>query len=124
MAFWAEVDSSGFVLRVLEVSSDKPNEGYDWLVERLGGTWIKTCPHTFKGEHALGGTPLRKNFAGVGFNYNESLDMFVPPSPYPSWVLNTSTGSWDPPVPQPPKRWNVYVTWDEENLRWVEESME
>lgn len=121
MAHWAELNDDNYVIRVIAVSNDKPNEGYDWIMERLGGRWVQTSINTLAGEHLLGGTPLRKNFAGVGFKYNESLDMFIPPSPYPSWILNHNTGQWDPPVPRPPRRWNIWHTWDEENGVWLEE---
>jgi hypothetical protein len=72
----------------------------------------------------LGGTPLRKNYAGIGYTYDSGRDAFIPPKPYNSWVLNEDTCLWDAPVAmpadagtgEPPKRY----TWDEEAVNWVE----
>lgn len=118
MAHFAEIDKNNKVIRVLCINNLKPNEGYDWLVDRLGGTWIKTSYNTFGGEHKLGGTPLRKNFAGVGFTYDPDRDAFIPPSPYPSWILEEESCQWKPPTPYPSG--NKAYEWDEESVSWVE----
>ncbi len=105
MAHWAELDSNNIVLRVLVGDNNDPNndEGYQWLIDNLGGTWVKTSYNTHGGVHALGGEPFRKNYAGVGFVYNAALDAFIPPRPQVegSWVLNQETLKWentDPPL--------------------------
>lgn len=118
MAHFARIDDQNIVQEVLATSDQKPGEGYYWLVERFGGTWIKTSYNTKGGEHVLGGTPLRKNFASVGFTYDEERDAFIPPKPWESWVLNESTCLWDPPVPYPDEEKLYY--WDEESLSWIE----
>lgn len=97
MAHWAELDENNVVLRVLVTSNDEPDEGYQWLVDNLGGRWLKTSYNTFGGVHANGGVPLRKNYAGVGFIYDEDKDAFIPPkpdSPYPM-ILNEETCQWE-----------------------------
>ena len=95
MAHWAEIDKNNIVLRVTVGSNDEPDEGYQWLIDNLGGTWIKTSYNTIAGVHALGGTPLRKNYAGIGYRYNEELDAFIPPKPeIGNWELNEDTCLW------------------------------
>jgi hypothetical protein len=118
MAHWAEVDENGTVLRVTYSDNSELNEGYDWLAENLGGVWLKTSYNTFAGEHLLGGTPFRGNYAGIGFTYDEELDAFIPPKPYPSWELDEATYSWVAPIPMPEDGFD-YV-WDEELGDWVE----
>jgi hypothetical protein len=108
MSHFAEIDENNVVLRVLVGDNDMPNEGYDWFVENLGGTWIKT---SYNGS-------IRKNYAGIGYTYNEELDAFIPPKPYESWILNESTCLWQSPIPQP-QDGRAYE-WNEESLLWVE----
>lgn len=97
MAHFAEIDKNNKVIRVLVTSNDKPNEGYDWLVSTFGGTWVKTSYNTIGNAHLQGGTPLRANFAGVGFTYDAEADVFIPPQPTADgeWVLNTETYLWE-----------------------------
>ena len=108
MAHFAEVDENNVVLRVLVTDNEDPNgdEGYQWLVDTLGGTWVKT---SYNGN-------IRKNFAGIGYTYNTELDAFVPPQPYASWILNEETCLWTPPVAYP-EDGNPYI-WNEENQSW------
>jgi hypothetical protein len=103
MAHWAEIDENNIVVRVLVGSNDDPDEGYAWLIENLGGTWIKTSYNTQGGIHAVGGTPLRKNYAGIGFTYDEQRDAFIPPKPEQTqtltgkpivWELDENTCTW------------------------------
>lgn len=110
MAHWAELDDNNFVLRVTVGNNDEPDEGYQWLIDNLGGRWIKTSYNA----------NIRKNFAGVGYKYDEQLDAFIPPKPesFPSWILNQETCRWEPPIPKPDEE-NQYW-WDEENLTWKE----
>ena len=85
MAHWAEIDENNIVLRVTVGDNNEPDEGYQWIMDNLGGTWIKT---SYNGN-------IRKNFAGVGYTYNESLDAFIAPQPDKgSWVLDENTCQW------------------------------
>lgn len=95
MAHWAEIDENNIVVRVLVGDNNYPNEGYDWLVENLGGRWIKTSYNTYGGVHQLGGTPLRKNYAGIGFTYDEQRDAFIPPKPEVGvWEFDEDSCLW------------------------------
>lgn len=96
MAHWAELSESNIVIRVVVTSNDEPDEGYQWLINNLGGRWIKTSYNTVGGIHKLGGTPLRKNYASTGFFYDEQKDAFIPPRPVLGrWVLNEETCLWE-----------------------------
>jgi len=108
MAHFAEIDKNNIVLRVLVTDNDYPNEGYDWLVENLGGTWVQT---SYNGN-------FRKNFAGEGFYYDAERDAFIPPKPFESWELNEDTCNWEAPMPYPTDG-KIY-RWDEESLSWIE----
>ena len=90
MAHWAEIDEDNVVTRVLATGNDDPagDEGYSWLVETLGGRWVQTSYNR----------NFRVHFAGIGFTYNEALDVFVPPKPSDSYVLNVETVLWEPPT--------------------------
>lgn len=113
MAHYAKVEN-GVVTQVIVADQEFIDSG------ALGdpSTWIQTSYNTFGGQHRSGGTPLRKNYAGVGYLYMSDIDAFVPPKQFASWVLNTETGLWDPPVPRPEN--NQYVVWDEEIQNWKE----
>ena len=106
MAHFAEIDENNIVIRVLVTNNDEPNEGYDWLVENLGGTWIQT---SYNGN-------IRKHFAGIGFNYNQELDAFIPPRPFDSWTLNEQTCQWQSPTTYPTDGF-TYL-WNESELAW------
>ena len=98
MAHFAEIDENNKVIRVLVTDNNDPNgdEGYQWLINNLGGRWVKTSYNTRRGVHIDGGTPLRKNYAGVGFTYDEKRDAFIPPKPQNGeWVFNEDTCNWD-----------------------------
>jgi hypothetical protein len=108
MAHWAEVDEDNIVTRVIVGDNNDPNgdEGYQWIINNLGGRWIKT---SYNGN-------IRKNYAGVGYSYNEDLDAFIPPKPYESWTLNEDTALWDAPVDYP-NDGELYM-WNEETTSW------
>ena len=108
MSHFAELDENNVVLRVLVGDNNMPNEGYDWFVENLGGTWVKT---SYNGN-------IRKNFAGIGYTYDEALDAFIPPKPFDSWTLNETTCLWQAPVAYP-QDGRMY-TWNEDTLAWDE----
>lgn len=119
MAHFAEIDNNNVVIRVVVTDNEMPNEGHDWLVENLGGTWVKTSYNTQAGVHLLGGTPFRKNFAGVGMTYDADRDAFIPSRPFDSWVLDEETCLWKAPKERPISDEVTYV-WSEEQLDWVE----
>lgn len=98
MAHWAEIDENNIVLRVTVGKNDDSNkdEGYQWLIDNLGGRWIKTSYNTIGGQHILGGVPFRKNYAGIGYFYDETRDAFIPPKPSEGeWILNEDTCLWE-----------------------------
>lgn len=123
MAHWAEVDENGLVLRVTVGSNDELDEGYQWIIDNLGGVWIKTSYNTRGNVHygANGepddGEPLHKNYAGIGYKFDGVG--FIPPQPFPSWTLDLDTYLWQPPVPMPESNGTFYK-WDEDTLEWVE----
>jgi len=123
MAHWAQIDENNIVINVTVGDNNDPagDEGYQWLIDNLGGRWIKTSYNTRSGVHILGGTPLRMNFGEVGSYYDEQKDAFIPPKPYTSWVFNESTCNWDAPT-QAPSIETPYI-WDEGSLSWIEAPM-
>jgi hypothetical protein len=118
MSHWAELDKNNVVLRVTVGNNSEPDKGYQWLIDNLGGTWIETSYNTHAGLHNEGGTPLRKNYAGVGMTYDQERDAFIFPKLFESWILNEDTCIWEAPVSYPTDD-NIY-TWNEESLSWVE----
>ena len=91
--------------------------------------WIQTSYNTHSNQYfdsetgEIGsGTPLRKNYAGVGYTYDSVRDAFIPPQPYPSWILNEDTCQWDSPVPYPAD--DLMYSWDEDTTSWVETTEE
>jgi len=121
MAHFAEIDENNIVTRVLVVGDDQEHRGQEFLADDLdlGGTWLKTSYNTQGGVHALGGTPFRKNYAGIGYSYDETLDAFIPPKPFASWLLNEETCNWNAPVEMPVEEGKFFV-WDEDTTSWVE----
>jgi len=112
MAHFAKVVSG----KVTKVIVAEP-EFFDTFVDDSPGSWIQTSYNTRGGVHQLGGTPLRYNYAGIGFTYNKTADAFYEPQPYPSWTLDTNTYLWEAPVAMPteggPYSWNESAqTWD------------
>ena len=117
MAHFAELDENNVVKRVIVVANKDTSDANgvekehigaahcEWL---LGGRWLQT---SYNGN-------IRKNYAGIGFTYNEELDAFVPPKPYPSWVLNTEIANWEAPVPMPED--GKEYSWDEATTSWKE----
>ena len=82
--------------------------------------WIKTSYNTHGGVHIFGRTPLRKNYAGIGFLYDKIRDAFIPPKIYDSWVLNEDTCLWEPPIPYPNHKEGITYIWDEDLKIWKE----
>ena len=112
MAHYAKVENT----LVTQVIVAEP-EFFDTFVDSSPGEWIQTSYNTEGGVHLLGGTPLRKNYAGVGDTYDSTRDAFIPPQPYASWTLNEDTCQWEAPVPYPED--DKMYTWDEDITNWV-----
>jgi len=92
-------------------------EFFNTFVDTSPGQWIQTSYNTRGGVHKNGGTPLRKNYAGIGYTYDAQRDAFIPPKPFASWILNESTCLWDAPVAMP-NDGKIY-TWNESTTSWT-----
>lgn len=117
MAHFAEIDDNNVVTRVIVVANKDTadangNEvesiGVAFCQRLLGGNWVQTSYHG----------NIRKNYAGIGYTYDAAIDAFVPPQPFPSWVLNPDTAQWEAPVPMPDD--GKMYSWDEATQSWVE----
>ena len=128
MAHFAKIGLNGKVIGVHRVHNDVLKDGNGDEQEALGiefltniygwAIWKQTSYNMFEGRHREGGTPLRKNYAGMGYTYDEERDAFITPKPFPSWTLNEDTCYWEAPVAYPDDgkkyEWNVETTsWDE-----------
>ena len=122
MAHWAELDENNVVIRVTVGNNEDPNEGYDWIMENLGGRWLKTSFNTNGGVHSLGGTPFRKNFAKPDYIYDEERDAFIAPQPYPSWIFDEESCTWNAPVEMPDD--GEYYVWREDLVNWHVNTLE
>ena len=122
MAHFAKLDENNVVIFVT-VGRDEDNGKEAELSARTGDVYKQTSYNTHGGVHALGGTPFRKNYAGLGYTYDAGRDAFIPQKPYASWLLNETTCLWESPVPYPtdvgteenPKRYS----WDEATTSWI-----
>jgi len=92
-------------------------EFFQTFVDSSPGEWIQTSYNTHGGQHPEG-RPLRKNYAGIGFTYDRTKDVFIPPQPFASWLLNEDTCLWDAPVAMPTD--DKKYAWDEESVSWKE----
>jgi hypothetical protein len=113
MAHFAKVEN-GVVTQVIVIDQDTLNLGH-WGDPSL---WIQTSYNTQGGKHLQGGTPLRKNYAGIGFTYDANRDAFIPPRPFASWVLDEDTCQWGAPTPMPTD--GKLYNWNEDSKSWVE----
>ena len=109
MAHYAKI-KNGIVTEVIVSEQDFINSLDD------SSSYVQTSYNTRAGVHELGGTPLRKNFAGIGFTYDTERDAFIPPKPYASWILNESTCLWVSPTAHPED--GKHYRWNEENQIW------
>ena len=114
MAHFAKIED-GIVTQVNVVDEEYFHANRE---TRYTGTWVQTSYNTQGGVHLLGGTPLRKNYAGIGYTYDETRDAFIPPKPFNSWLLNEDTCQWDAPVAYPTD--DKKYQWDEEQQQWTE----
>ena len=115
MAYFAQLDENNVVIQVIPASDDYENNGEEIFAQVVGGVWKKTSYNTFRGAHKTGKEPFRKNYASVGFTYDETLDAFIPPKPYGSWILDEETCQWDSPIPYP---------FDGKDYKWKESTQE
>jgi len=113
MAHFAKVNN-GIVVQVIVAEP----EFFQTFVDTSPGEWIQTSYNTKGGVHLLGGTPLRKNYAGIGFTYDKERDAFIPPKPFSSWILDEGTCLWNAPVALPND--GKQYQWDEQQQQWIE----
>ena len=114
MSHFAQIDENNIVTQVIVIEQDVVDTG-------LFGdptSWIQTSYNTSGGIHLLGGTPLRKNYAGIGYTYDSTRDAFIPPKPFNSWTLNETTCLWEAPIAMPDD--GKMYRWDEDTTAWVE----
>jgi len=118
MAYFAQIDENNIVTQVIVVTdSDTSDEngsevesiGATFCSNLLGGNWKQT---SYNGN-------LRKNYAGIGYTYDNTRDAFIPPQPYPSWKLVEETCQWEAPVSYPVTLPGEVYTWDEETIQWI-----
>ena len=113
MSHYAKV-LNGIVQQVIVAEA----EFFQTFVDTSPGEWIQTSYNTYGGQHKNGGTPLRKNYAGVGYTYDHTKDAFIPPKPFASWTLNEATCLWDAPTSIPTD--GKFYEWDETTTSWIE----
>jgi hypothetical protein len=114
MSHFAKIDENSTVIEVIVIEQDVVDTG-------LFGdpnAWIQTSYNTSGGVHRLGGTPLRKNYAGIGYTYDVTRDAFIPPKPFASWTLNEDTCLYEAPTLMPTD--GKMYSWSEDTLSWVE----
>ena len=121
MAHFAEIDSEGIVRRVLVLSNDRITQDGE-EVEELGTAYLQNMfPNTDWLQTSYNDN-FRKRYAGKGMKYDVERDAFIPPQPFPSWLLNEESLSWEAPFPMPDD--DKFYKWDEENQSWVETDIE
>jgi hypothetical protein len=111
MAHFAELDENNIVLRVLVIDDSVEHDGENWCHNTFGGRWKQTSYNN----------RIRKQYAGIGYYYDEENDVFIGTQPFPSWVLD-SNFDWQPPVSYPVVEQDsrTYYIWNEETLSWIE----
>ena len=123
MAHYALLDENNKVVQVITgVDENELIEGKtpeQWYGEFHGKTCKRTSYNTVGNQHNAGGVPFRKNYAGIGFTYDEEFDAFIPPRPYDSWKLNYETYVWYAPIPMPEREEGFVHRWSEINKEWV-----
>lgn len=114
MSHFAQIDENNIVTQVLVIEQDVIDTG----LFGNPASFVQTSYNTIGGVHTLGGTPLRKNYAGIGYTYDSVRDAFIPPKPFNSWLLNEDTCLWEPPTAMPND--DKLYQWDENALNWIE----
>ena len=114
MSHFAQIDDNNIVTQVIVAEQDFINSG------AVGdpSKWIQTSYNTFGGQHKNGGTPLRKNYAGIGYIYDSDRDAFYSQKPFNSWILNEDNCLWEAPTPYPTD--GKFYSWNEDTLSWDE----
>jgi hypothetical protein len=133
MASFAKIGLNGKVIEVLSVVNEVLHDangveqeaiGIDFLTKLTGyPVWVQTSYNTYAGVHDNNKIPLRKNYAGIGYTYDENRDAFIPKKPYNSWLLNEQTCNWEAPVAMPQLTQEQidnknYYSWNETILNW------
>ena len=123
MAHFAKLGKENIVERVDKLHNNVASTeqaGIDFLNNFYGinAIWKQTSYNTRGGIHILGGTPFRKNYAGIGFQYDLQRDAFIPPKPFNSWILNEDTCLWEAPLPYPNPTDVTKYSWNEETKNW------
>jgi hypothetical protein len=108
MSHFAKIEN-GIVTQVIVAEQDVIDSGL------FGEGWVQTSYNTFQNKHPEN-RPLRGNYAGIGFTYDATNDVFYAPQPYPSWILNTATWTWESPIPMPA---DALHKWDESTISWI-----
>lgn len=119
MAHYAFLDKNNTVIDII-VGKDENEDVYDWelfYTQERRLTCKRTSYNTIGGVHKNGGIPFRKNYAGLGFTYDANRDAFIPPKPYPSWILDEQSCLWNPPISHP-NDGQIYI-WNEDTKSWV-----
>ena len=130
MAHFAQIDSNNIVTQVIVVADADTADaqgnhmesiGIAFCQRLIGGNWKQTSYNTQGGVHNNGGTPFRGNYAGIGYTYDATNDVFYAPQPYASWTISAPTWIWTAPVPMPTETLpeNQYYSWDETSKSWV-----
>ena len=114
MSHFAQIDENNIVTQVIVIEQDVVDTG----LFGNPSSWIQTSYNTRGGVHTQGGTPLRKNYAGIGDTYDSTRDAFISPKPYNSWVLNETSCLYEAPTPMPTD--DKRYSWDEETTTWIE----
>lgn len=137
MAHYALIDKNNIVVHVItgvdenEIQTDLDGtqvggSGLAWeqfyasRPEFEGLTCKRTSYNTLGNQHLNGGTPFRANYAGIGYTYDNVFDAFIAPQPYPSWKLNYTTYTWEPPIPKPDEIEGYVWRWSELNKEWIQ----
>jgi hypothetical protein len=125
MASFAKLGTGNIIEKVIVVSNDiatTEQAGVDFInnLYNTRDVWKQTSYNTVGGVHLLGGIPFRKNFAGIGYQYDQTRDAFIPPKPFNSWILNEDTCHWNAPVAMPTTELeeNQYYVWNESITNW------
>ena len=119
MAHYAFLDENNIVVEVIVGKDEDDNtENWEEYYQNLRSLKCKrTSYNTIANQHIYGGTAFRGNYAGIGYTYDEVNDVFIPPKPYESWILDTNTYTWQPPTEKPDQNNNYY--WDEDTESWI-----
>lgn len=128
MAHFARLDENNIVTGVFVIANENCLDSDGNESENIGINYCKSFYEPVYGSNTFWkqtsyNSKIRKNYAGIGYSYDENLDAFISPKPYNSWVLNNETCNWDPPTPQPELteqqiEVGSYYEWNEEKIDW------